>query len=336
MHPHLKGSRLCPSRKLVAFFSSRDNARRVFAVSNDQVLCASLQWHHCMAVSGWFVSTGAEMMLAGELALTTADCNAFIRDCTQRAISTDGLECQEAALNLLHQMQHSNMPKPAVSTFAFATECILASANKDAPAHQLLVQLQQDIWEPLHSVVPPEADTISAYLPALNHLLEHEESTEIIQMILLMAQNGLPGLDEDCCLALLLVMEDHHLDWLVDHFGADFVAQLQAADMTNSESTVMFPAHGLPRLVLSQLSSGMHCFALEGEETPWWMMPVGEYRWQAPHSVPEPEMDSIAEDKGDASATAPEPSAAEQLVQRYGHLDSSSAKKGRRHQVRTV
>ena len=248
-------------------------------------------------------------MLAGELALTTADCNAFIRDCTQRARANDGSECQEAALSLLHRMQHSNMPKPTVSTFTLATECILASVNQDAPAHQLLVQLQQDIWEPLHSVVASEAGTISGYLPALNHLLELEESTKIIQMILLMAQNGLPGLDADCCLAMLLVMEDHHLDWLVDHFGADFVAQLQAADMTNSPTTVMFPAHGLPRLVVSRLSSGMHCFALEGEETPWWMMPVGEYQWQAPPSVPEPEMDSFVEDKSNASASAKRDSA---------------------------
>ena len=270
-------------------------------------------------------------MLAGELALTTADCNAFIRDCIQRARANDGSECQEAALNLLHHMQHPDLPEPAVSTFALATECTLASVNEDAPAHQLLVQLQQDIWEPLHSVAAPEADTISAYLPALNHLLNHEESTEIIQMILLMAQNGLPGLDEDCCLALLLVIEDHHLDWLVEHFGADFVAQLQAADLTNSRTTVMFPAHDLPRLVLSRLSSGVQCFALEGKDTPWWMMPVGQYQWQASPSVPEPEMDHIAEDKSNASTTAPEPSAAQQLIQTYGHLDSSSAKKGRRH-----
>lgn len=75
----------------------------------------------------------------------------------------------------------------------------------------------------------------------------------------------------------------------------------------------------------------MQCFALEGDDTPWWMMPVGEYRWQAPPSAPELEVGSIAEDKSDAVATEPEPSAAQQLIQTYGHLDSESAKKGRRH-----
>lgn len=57
-------------------------------------------------------------------------------------------------------------------------------------------------------------------------------------------------------------MEDHHLDWLAECFGADFVAQLHAADMTNSATTVMFPAHGLPHLVLARLSStsGMHWY----------------------------------------------------------------------------
>ena len=54
------------------------------------------------------------------------------------------------------------------------------------------------------------ADVSAAYLPALSVF----DGTEAVQTVLLMAQNGVPGLSDEACLALFSVMEDDHLAWM--------------------------------------------------------------------------------------------------------------------------
>lgn len=106
-------------------------------------------------------------------------------------------------------MLSSGMPQPDFDTFASASECLLASSSGAVPDHHLLAQLQQDIWQPMHQVLGSDRSSSAAYLPAFNHFADSGAS-EIIQLALLTAQNNLAGLDRECCLALAVVMEDHH------------------------------------------------------------------------------------------------------------------------------
>ncbi len=79
------------------------------------------------------------------------DCNNFIRLCLQQIkAESEHADYYEAVLTLLRHMLSSGMPQPDVCTFTSASECLLASSSGVVPDHQLLAQLQQDIWQPMH------------------------------------------------------------------------------------------------------------------------------------------------------------------------------------------
>ncbi|KAL3161707.1 hypothetical protein ABBQ38_008806 [Trebouxia sp. C0009 RCD-2024] len=72
----------------------------------------------------------------------------------------------------------------------------------------------------------------AAYLPALSAF----DGTKAVQTVLLMAQNDVQGLSGDACLALILVMEDDHLAWMRQVFGAGFVDDLETIADSASQS----------------------------------------------------------------------------------------------------
>jgi len=83
--------------------------------------------------------------------LSVVDCNNFIRLCLQQIkAECEHADYYEAVLTLLRHMLSSGMPQPDVCTFTSASECLLASSSGVVPDHQLLAQLQQDIWQPMH------------------------------------------------------------------------------------------------------------------------------------------------------------------------------------------
>ena len=137
-----------------------------------------------------------------------------------------------------------------------------------------------------------------------------------------MAQNGLGGLDAECCLALAVVpMEEFQQQWMCEVFGAGFMDMIEIAVDSESEAGVVFPAHELPKLSVVQLDNGTACFGVQGMETPWWMIPEAGWQ-QAP-------VDTAVEARGhnlDALQLSP----AEQLVKDYGHLEQGHSKKRRK------
>ncbi len=260
--------------------------------------------------------------------LSVVDCNNFFHLCLQQIeADSEHTDYYEAALTLLRHMLSSGMPQPDVATFTSASECLLASSGM-VPDHQLLAQLQQDIWQPMREVLGSDRSSSAAYLRAFNHFADSGAS-EVFPLILLMAQNGLPGLDVECCFALAVVMEDHHQEWLCEHVGTNFIEQVHlAADERSAKSTqvVMFPAHELPKLRIAQLRNGSNCLALQDIEMPWWMLPVGEQL----HLQAVPQAEVTFDKQSEASAVEKKESAAETLVREYGHLDKGSGRKGRR------
>lgn len=261
--------------------------------------------------------------------LSVGQCNRFIEYCMQQIKAGNAHEdYHEAVLTLLPSMLDANLPHPTVSTYKLATECLLASngGGGGLPAHQLIVQLQQCIWGPMHETLGAAADTAHAYVPAFDCL----GATEVIQMVLLMAQNGLPGLDSNCCLALALTTDDYHQDWMQQHFGAGFMEEVQAAaDSMDYSRRVLFPSCQLPRLFIPQLDYGTQYFVLEGGiQMPWWMVPVGEA--QGAHTGQGAAAKGTPQEPAEASLDAAEQGHARQLVQQWGHLDKNSSRKGRR------
>ena len=261
--------------------------------------------------------------------LSVVDCNNFIRLCLQQIkAESEHADYYEAVLTLLqHMVSSSGMPQPDVATFTCALECLLASSSGRVPDHQLLAQLQQDIWQPMHQVLSSDSSSSAAYLPAFIHFAESGAS-EVFLLILLMAQNGLPGLEVECCFALAVVMEDHQEEWLCEHVGTKFIEQVYAAaDERSAKSTqvVMFPAHELPKLRIAQLRNGSTCLVLQDTEMPWWMLPVGEQL----HLQAVPQAEVTSHKQSEASAVENRETAAEKLVREYGHLGRGSGRKGR-------
>ena len=261
------------------------------------------------------------------LVLTSTHCDSFVQQCIERAKTGNNLSsCQQAALMLRHHMKPPSLPIPSVRTFTLATECLLISLEEGTPAHRLLVQLQQQVWQVMHQVLGCQAAAAAAYLPALNLF----EPAEAMQVMLLLAQNGLPGLGPDCCLALAL-MEPHHLEWVSETFGTAFLEQVEAlADQAfaaesalEPDTVVRFPARELPRLAIASLPGGGEHFTLEQGSTPWWMVPAAA--WQATQVG----HDTSSTQKG-GSTEGVGSSAAEKLVQEYGHLDPGPGKRGKK------
>ena len=261
-------------------------------------------------------------------------CEEIIRLCIKRmaddSLSTD---CQEAVWDFLQQMHPPALPQPTIDTFTLATQSVIASLHGDnsAPAHHALVLLQQRVWTRMHSVLGSGADTLSAYAPSVDAL---GEAAETVHLVLLMAQNGITGIDSNTCFALACTVLEEQAEqkpWMQLIFGANFVDEVQKAaehDSAHLGIAVAFPKHQLPKLSVFQLRDGTAVYILEGIDTPWWMRPSAA--WGDPEY--QHEMDSklahCQQPHQDPAPVQNQPSAAELLRAQYGDTHVGSRKRG--------
>lgn len=224
-------------------------------------------------------------------------------------------------------MQTPSLPQPTVDTFVLATELVLAGlrCNSSVPHYHTLVTLQQNVWQRMHSALGSEAATCAAYAPSLEVL---DSTAETVQTVLLMAQNGLAGLNSESCFALALHLDDSLgvTSWMQNAFGADFVDQVQAVANHGGENNsiaVKFPSHELPKLSVIQLNDGTSVFALQAGYTPAWMRPATVWDPQLMQ-----ELDARASTgKLGSDSPAIALSAAETLRLQYGVQDKGSKQK---------
>ncbi|KAL3147632.1 hypothetical protein ABBQ38_014682 [Trebouxia sp. C0009 RCD-2024] len=232
------------------------------------------------------------------------------------AVTAQG-DPQQGANMLKSYHKKAYVPAPAVSTFTQATLCVLAQLRAGVPAHQVLIQLQQEVWADMQT-----GDDSTAYLAALNIF----EGTEAVQTAILMSQNGLSGLCGDACIALVCAMEEHHDAWLRETCGDAFVAELEVlANSTGpGPAWLPFPAHPLPKLSVVQLDGKPSHLGVADGDTPWWMVPATA--WQHGHIVNH----AAVNQQASPSDPGPERSAAEQLAAEYGHLEKAGGSKRRK------
>ena len=286
---------------------------------------------------------GAVMLMAYQTQYdkmpTLEHCEEIIRLCIKRmaddSLSTD---CQEAVWDLLQQMHPPALPQPTIDTFTLATQSVIASLHGDdpTPAHHAFVLLQQHVWKRMHTVLGSGADTLSAYAPSVDVL---NEAAETVHFVLLMAQNGVAGIDSNTCLALECNVLDEQAEqklWMQLIFGAHFVDEVQEAaraavlpeqDSAELDIAVGFPKHELPTLSVFQLRDGTAVFILEGLDTPWWMRPSAA--WGDPEY--QHEIDTKAagsEPHQDPDPVQKQSSAAELLRAQYGDTHVGSRKRG--------
>lgn len=275
-----------------------------------------------------FVVAGAQMLKSyhekAYSPLSLPDCDTFFKLVIQTQSAGGSIEDGVgAALSVLHHMKQTSLPPPAASTFTLATQCVLAQLEDGAPSHEVLMQLQQDVWQHMHTA-GADSDVTPAYLAALDVF----EGTQGVQTALLMQQNGLSGLSTEACLALVCVMEEYHLTWLHETFGAAFVNELELLanssfqDTSQPESALLkFPDHPLPKLCVVQLNDRPAYLGVDDDETPWWMVPMTA-AWQHGQST-----EASVQQSQSSSEQGAEVSAAEQLVAEFGHLEKRNKSK---------
>lgn len=161
---------------------------------------------------------GAELMLAYpeqnySMPLQVKACNAFLRCCFKASSSTANKA--EAAVRLMRGMQ-SPLPLPDMQTFSSVTKCVHSKLHDGVPAYQLLVQLHQQVLLKLHTQFGKAPEAAKVYYAAMAAFNTTDLSTiqclhtaSCIQTMLLMAQNGLPGLSAQGCELLLEAVDDY-------------------------------------------------------------------------------------------------------------------------------
>ena len=142
-----------------------------------------------------FVFSGAKMLESYHdkvysPPLSTPECDLFLTLCVQNQTAGGSTEDSiSAALSVLHHMKQTSLPFPAVSTYGMATQCVLAQLKDGVPAHEVLMQLQQDVWQHMPAV-RAELNVPAPYLAALNVF----EGSQGVQTTLLMSLwRCLPG-----------------------------------------------------------------------------------------------------------------------------------------------
>ena len=205
---------------------------------------------------------GANLMLAYHkytTFLSVEACNAFLRCCFKASSSTANKA--EAAVRLMRGMQ-SPLPLPDTETFSSVTTCVLFQLHDGMPAYQLLVQLHQQVLLKLHMQFGKGPETAKVYYAAMAAFNTTELSTNqrphtafCIQTMLLMAQNGLPGLGAKGCELLLEAVDEYSEDWLCQTFGDAFFDKLEAVFLgdkvlATARDVVPFPPMSLPNLVI--------------------------------------------------------------------------------------
>ena len=251
--------------------------------------------------------------------LSVEACNAFLRCCFEASSSTANKA--EAAVRLMKGMQ-SPLPLPNIETFSSVTTCVLSKLHDGMPAYQLLLQLHQQVLLKLHMQFGKAPETAKVYYAAMAAFNTTDYSTNqrphtasCIQTMLLMAQNGLPGLSAQGCEHLLEAVDEYSEDWLRQTFGDAFFHKVEAVFLgdkvlATAGDVVPFPPLSLPNLVIQQLDTQKAYLDFAEGDMPHFMITADA--WPTYH---------IRRSTQQADVESPEHVDDAQLLERqYGHL----------------
>ena len=215
--------------------------------------------------------------------LATAQCNRFLQISVAEMAENGTYPAAElATTTLLHHMVETQQPAADITSFALVLDGMLLRLNQqqqDVPqqANDLLLSLHSNFLPRLHSQLSTSSATCAVYAGAMAALRRVHEVSAAFQVFLLMAQNKVDGLDQQCCEEVLeVLLADSALwEYTEQHFGETFV-ELLGSEQTSRDAVVQLPLHrSLP--ALENLSdSSMQRLVVANGPTPGWMVPV----WQ--------------------------------------------------------
>ena len=249
--------------------------------------------------------------------LRTDQCNRFLQLSVAEMAENGTYPVAESSnTGLLYHMVETQQPAADVTTFVLVLDSMLLRLHqqqKDAPqqATTLLVGLYSSFFPLLHSQLSTSADTCAVYARAMAALRHVHEVSAAFQVFLLMAQNKVDGLTQQCCEEVLeLLAADSALwEYTEQQFGETFV-ELLASEQTSKDVVVQLPLHrSLPTLTLLTSPDGsMQRLVVDNGPTPDWMVPIWQgfqpydFAAQASHSSMDTGSGPASNEPGSCSA----------------------------------
>ena len=229
-----------------------------------------------------FMSAGAAMLIGYEeqgflQPLTSQACNSFLDTCIAELLGTDASANAVAAMkSVVEAMQTGQLPAADAHTYSAAVHCSMEALQHGAPSQAVLVDLYRHVLPEMHQALGRGSSTCRVYAAAVPQFALAGASAELVQLLLLMVQNEVVGLDSECSLLIMdALMEDASglmWDWLQHTLGEDFLEAMMAVSDGTTDQLVMLPSKAdVPQLRLVTDASGRDKLMLADEPCPDWM-----------------------------------------------------------------
>ena len=209
--------------------------------------------------------------------LTSQACKSFLDTCTAELLGTDASASAVAAMkSVVEAMQTGQLPAADAHTYSAAVHCSMEALQHGAPSQAVLVDLYCHVLPGMHQALGRSSSTCGVYAAAMRQFAMAGASAELVQLLLLMIQNEVVGLDSECSLLIMdeLMKDASELmwDWLQDKLGEEFLEAMTAVSGDTTGQLVLLPSKAdVPQLRVVTDASGREKLMLADELCPDWM-----------------------------------------------------------------
>ena len=209
--------------------------------------------------------------------LTSQACNMFLDACIAELLGTDASASAVAAMtSVVEAMQTGQLSAADAHTYSAAVHCSMEALQHGAPSQAVLVDLYHHWLPGMHQALRSSSSTGGVYAAAMRQFAMAAAPAELVQLLLLMIQNEVVGLDsESSWLIMDALMQDASglmWDWLQGKLGEDFLEAMTAVSGGTTDQLVLLPSKAdVPKLRLVTDASGQDKLMLVDEPCPDWM-----------------------------------------------------------------
>ena len=141
--------------------------------------------------------------------LTSQGCNTFLDTCTAELLGTDPSASAVAAMkSVVEAMQEEQLPAADAHTYSAAVRCSMEALQHEAPSQAVMVDLYRHVLPDMHQALGRSSSTCRVYAAAMCQFAAAGASAELVQLLLLMIQNEVGGLDCECSFHIMDALMD--------------------------------------------------------------------------------------------------------------------------------
>ena len=177
------------------------------------------------------------------------------------------------------------LPSPTLDTFLGVTECLLAQLHHGVPAYHIVAQLHEAVLPKLHKKLGTWPETAPVYEIAMlafnkaDSITQERHEACSIQLVLLMAQNGMEGLTSQGCECLVEAITDYNKSWVQETFRQEFISDVKGIFLgdkvlKSGADVLPFVTLEVPALCSRQLPSQLAYMDFAEGDMPDYMVPT--------------------------------------------------------------